>query len=100
FQHDEKVGLYVEVYEPEISSAMPPRVGIIYNVIDRKTNQQVYTSNTLLVNGYVVGKSTMIPVAQWLPMDHLKPGDYRLEVRARDSDGHASAVRTTEFTLN
>jgi len=100
FPHDKKVALYTEVYEPEMSSASPPRVGIIFNVIDRQTNQQVYTSNTVLVNGYAVGKSPMIPVAEWLPVDHLKPGDYRIEVRARDSEGRASVVRTTEFTLN
>jgi VWFA-related protein len=100
FQREEKVSLYVEVYEPDMASSMPPRVGIIYNVIDRKTNQQVYTSNTVLVNNYAVAKSPVIPVGLWLPTGKLQAGDYRLEVRARDSEGHASPARTTDFTLN
>jgi len=99
FSHEEKVALYTEVYEPDMASVSPPRVGIICNFIDRKTNQQVFTNSTP-VNGFAVGRSTMIPVAEWLPLDQLKPGDYRLEIVARDSNGRSSAVRTTEFALN
>ena len=99
FPHDGRVALYTEVYEPQMALESPPRVGIICNYIDRKTNQQVF-SKSVLVNGMAVGKNTMIPVADWLPLDKLKPGDYRLEITARDSNGQSSVVRATDFTLN
>ncbi len=100
FKRSRKVGLYVEVYEPLLLNSNPPRVGIIYNVIDRKTNQEVYTSNTILVNSAAQPGNPVIPVAALLPVDKLQAGDYRLEVRARDSVGNASSLRSTNFELN
>jgi len=99
FRHDEKVGMYVELYEPLMASPSPPRVGVIFNLIDRKTNQQVYTSNTVLVDEFEERGNALIPVGVMLPVENLKPGDYRLEIRARNSAGMASAQQVTEFVL-
>ena len=44
--------VYVEVvaHDPALKGERPPYVGVLYNIIDRKTNQQVFSSNTMLVN--------------------------------------------------
>jgi hypothetical protein len=34
-----------------------------------------------------------------LPIDQLQVGDYRLEVRGRDSNGNASPVRSADFSI-
>ncbi len=100
FKRDEKVGLYVEVYEPLMARPNPPRVGIIYDVIDKKTNKQVYTSNTLLVDSFAAQGNPVIPVGVPMPVDQLQAGDYRLDVRARDSNGNVTPLHTAEFSLN
>lgn len=100
FKRTDKVALYVEVYEPDLVVNGIPRVGITLNVFDRKTNQQVFTSNTISVNEFVQEGNLVIPVGVPVPVDKFPAGDYRLEVRARDSSGHASPIHTTEFDLN
>jgi len=100
FGRDEKVGLYLEVYEPAPIKDNWPKVGVTLNVINRKTNQQVFTTNTILVNEFVVSGSPVIPVGIQVPLDKLQAGDYRLDVQARDSLGNASSVHSTNFALN
>ncbi len=100
FKRDEKVALYVEVYEPLLLSANIPRVGITYNLIDRKTNQQVATSNTIPLDPYIEPGNLVIPVGWFLPVDRWQPGTYRLDVRARDAVGQVSAVHSVEFALD
>jgi hypothetical protein len=100
FKKDEKVGFYAEVYEPGMASSMPPRVGIVYNILDRKTNQSVDASNTILVNDFAQKGSPVVPVGLVVVTDKLQPGQYRIEVHARDDRGNVSPVRTADFDLN
>ena len=41
----------------------------------------------------------LVPVGLKLPIDQLQAGDYRLEIRGRDSMGNASPVRSADFTV-
>jgi VWFA-related protein len=101
FKRDERVGMYVEVYEPLLSKEDPSlRVGILYNVVDRNTNKEVYSSNTILVNDFVQKGNPVIPVGLALPFDKLQAGNYRLEVRARDSMGNVSPQHSADFALD
>jgi hypothetical protein len=100
FKKDEKVGFYAEVYEPAMTSGMPPRVGVVYNILDRKTNQSADASNTILVTDFAQKGNPVIPVALVFPTDKLQPGQYRIEVRARDDRGNVSPVRSADFDLN
>lgn len=100
FSKSERVALYCEVYEPVPIANGSPRVGIIVDVYERKTNQRVFTTNTILINENVVEGSPVIPVAIRLPVDQLQAGDYRLEVKGLDSMGHKSPARSAEFVLN
>ena len=102
FTKEEKVGLYVEVYEPLMAQPIPPRVGVIFNVIDAKTNQQVFTSNTVLVNEFAEKGNPIIPVGLLLPVDklNLPAGQYRLEMVARDDRGNVSSQQTATFAID
>jgi VWFA-related protein len=100
FSRSDKVSLYLEVYEPSPIQPMEQRVGVILNVIDRKTNQQVFSSDTILVNDFIVPGSPVIPIALRMPFEKLQPGSYRLDAQARDSMGHASPVHSADFTLD
>jgi VWFA-related protein len=100
FSRNEKVSVYLEIYEPAPLQNDWEKVGVTLNVLDRKTNQQIYTTDTILVNEFVVKGSPVIPVALLVPLDKLPPGSYRLDAQARDSLGHASPVRSANFKLD
>jgi VWFA-related protein len=99
FQHGDKVAFYVEVFEPQMKSAFAPRVGLLFNIVNCKTNQQVYSSNTILVDAFARSGDPLIPVVHEIPIDSLQAGEYRLEVRARNSAGGASPIRTADFVV-
>jgi len=92
--------LYCEVYEPSPIKNESPQVGIIVDFYDRKTNQRVLTTNTILITQFALEGSPVIPVGIKLPVAQLQPGEYRLQVQARDSDGRASTMHSAEFELN
>jgi hypothetical protein len=99
FQRGDKVAFYVEVFEPLLQSSYAPRVGVLFNIVNSKTNQPVYSSNTILVDTSARAGSPLVPVLHEIPTDSLQAGEYRLEVRARNSAGGASPIRTADFVL-
>jgi len=99
FQRGDKVSFYVEVFEPKMQTAFAPRVGVLFNIVDSKTNQPVFTSNTILVDSMGRAGDPLIPVVQAIPLDKLQAGSYRLEVRARNSDGGVTPVRAADFDV-
>jgi hypothetical protein len=90
---------YVEVFEPKMQTAMAPRVGVLFNIVNSKTNQQVYSSNTILVDTFAKTGDPLIPVVQLVPTDGLQAGEYRLEVRARNSVGGVTPLRSADFVV-
>jgi len=99
FKKGDVVGLYVEVYEPLLARPTPPRVGITYNVFDRKTNQQVHTSNTILLREFIEKDNTVVAVGVLVPVENFQPGEYRMEVHARNATGQVSPKHSTDFVL-
>jgi VWFA-related protein len=91
--------VYVEVYDPALKQPEAPSVGVMFNIIDRKDNKQVYSSNTLLINEYSQPGNPLVPVGFRLPVDQLPAGDYRFEIKGRDRIGNVSTVRTAEFSV-
>jgi hypothetical protein len=89
----------VEVYEPLLAQPSPPRVGITFRILDKKTNQQVHTSNTILLQDFIDKENTVIPVGLLIPVEKIQPGEYRLEVLARNASGGISATHTADFVL-
>jgi len=66
----------VEVYDPLLKTESP-RVGILYNIVNRKTNQPAISSNTVLIDEYVQRGNPLVPLGLKLPIDQLQAGDYR-----------------------
>jgi VWFA-related protein len=98
FRKDAQPVVYVEVYDPLLESSQP-QMGILFDIVNRKTNQKVYSSNTLPLNEYVHQGNPLVPVIFKLPMDKLPAGDYTTEIWARDSAGNVSPVRTGDFSI-
>jgi hypothetical protein len=99
FEQKKKVALYVEIYEPAPIVNGSPRVGFSYKVIDRKTGQPAFASPTMLVNEKNTATGPVIAVGSYLDMGQIKPGEYRLEVQARDSNQNVSSLRSTNLNV-
>jgi hypothetical protein len=88
---------YVEIYDPLLTTATPPTVGVQMVVMDRKSGQK-----KLETGGPAPGTSTgnpVVGVGLKLPVDKLPPGSYQLEVRGTDSAGHFTKVQTADFEV-
>jgi hypothetical protein len=91
--------VYVEVYDPALKQPEAPAIGVMFNIIDRKDNKQVYSSNTLLINEFSQPGNPLVPVGFRLPVEKLPAGDYRFEIKGRDSAGNISTLRTADFSI-
>jgi VWFA-related protein len=102
FDKGTEPAVYVEVYDPAlkgIDAKNAPYVGVVFNVFDGKTNQQVYSSKTLLINDVLQPGNPLVPVGFSLPIGQLLAGQYRVEVTARDSLGNVSSIHAADFSI-
>jgi VWFA-related protein len=98
FAKSEQTFFYVEVYDPLLKTEAP-RLGILFNIVNRKTNQPAMSSNTVLIDEYVHRGNPLVQLSLPLPIDQLQAGDYRFEIRGRDSSGNASPLRSADFSI-
>ena len=98
FQQGAQPVVYVEVYDPLLESSNP-QMGILFNILNAKTNQKVYSSNTLPINQFARQGNPLVPVIFKLLTDKLPAGDYTLEIWARDSAPSISPVQTGNFSI-
>ncbi len=90
---------YAEVYDPILRTGSPLRVGVLYTILDRKSNQTAYSSNTVPLDDFMTPNNPLGPVIIKIPTDKLAAGDYRLQVLARDSAGGVTPQRSADFTI-
>jgi hypothetical protein len=90
--------VYVEVYDP-LQESSSPQMGILFNILNAKNHQPVYSSNTLPISEFAHQGNPLVPVIFKLPIDKLPPADYALEIWARDSAQNVSPVQTGYFSI-
>ena len=95
----DKAGLYLEVYDPLLTSEHPPQVGVVLRIVDPKTGQVKTDTGAMSMAAMIKPGSPVIPVGLRLPIENLTPGTYNLEIKAVDSTGKSTGTRTTEFVL-
>jgi len=78
-----------------------PKVGISYQVVDRKSGEtKVDDSGLLDLAASAKLGNPVIPLGIRIPVDKLPPGSYRVELKAMDSAGSSTPQRTAEFDLD
>jgi VWFA-related protein len=97
FKTTDTAAIYTEVYEPLMKKPNPPDVAYELFIIDTKTNQQKSHLGSRLPKS--ANTNPVIPLGLKLPVTQLGPGSYRLELRALDSAGNSSTMRSTEFVV-
>ena len=100
FKHTDSVALYAEVYEPLLTSATPPAVGLAYRIFERSTNKQVFFTDMIRADEFIQKENSVIPVGLKVKVDDLKPGSYRLVMQAVDSAKNHAPDRAVDFEIS
>lgn len=99
FKASDRVAIYVEVYEPLSADEKAPKVGLKMRIVDEKTGKSQLEAGVPDTGSSVIPGNPVIPMGVPLPVDHLQPGNYVVELLATDSAGHASATRKAVFSV-
>jgi VWFA-related protein len=99
FTTKDQAAVYVEVYEPLLLTANPPKVALEYIVVDRKDGQKKMDLAVTDTDKSIQPGNPVIPLGLKLPVASLAPGPYRLEIRAVDSVGNATVTRSADFQV-
>jgi hypothetical protein len=99
FKKTEPAAIYVEVYEPLLNGPKPPTVGLELIVVDRQSGMKKVDIGVPNTDASIEKGSTVIPVGLKLPVDSLAPGSYQLRLKALDSVGNSSSVRSCDFEV-
>jgi VWFA-related protein len=100
FKKTDPAMLYVEVYEPLLTGANPPKLGIEMKILDVKTGKTQMDVGINDTQGSLKIGNPVVPVGLKIPVEKLAPGSYRLELKALDSAGNGSSVRSAEFVVD
>jgi VWFA-related protein len=95
------VMFYTEVYEPLLLNPDPndkPVIGLQIRVLDRKTKEQKFSTGLMRLDPAGITNNPTVPLAERIPVDTIAPGQYTVEVMARDTAGK-QATRTADFDL-
>jgi len=99
FKHTDNVILYTEIYEPLLTSATPPNVGMGYRIFERSTNKQVFFTEVIRAEDFIQKGNSVIPIGLKVKVDDLKPGSYRLMMQAVDSAKNHAPDRIVDFDV-
>jgi VWFA-related protein len=99
FKQSDNAAIYAEIYEPSLKKPNAPEVAYELIIVNLKTNQQKFHIGDRTPKGAAVPGNPVIALGLRLPVAHLDPGSYRLDLRAVDSAGNSSKTRSTEFEV-
>jgi VWFA-related protein len=99
FKHSDNVILYSEIYEPLLTSATPPIVGMGYRIFDRAGNTQIFFSGVQRADDFIQKGNPVIPIGMKVVLNNLKPGPYRLVMQAVDSAKNNAPDRVVDFDV-
>jgi VWFA-related protein len=99
FKHTDNVVIYTEIYEPLLTSANPPQVGLGYRIFERANNKEVFFTGVIRADEFIQKGSPVIPVGMKVKVDDLKPGSYRLMMQAVDAAKNHAPDRAVDFDI-
>jgi VWFA-related protein len=99
FKTTDNAAIYLELYEPALLSANPPKIGVEMRVTDRKSGQEKLHIGVPDTASSIQPGNAVMPLGLKLPVSQLGPGSYKLELRALDSQGGTTAFRSADFEV-
>ncbi|HKW61753.1 MAG TPA: VWA domain-containing protein [Candidatus Acidoferrum sp.] len=100
FKHTDNVVVYSEIYEPLLTSENPPVVAAGYTVLDRATNNKIFSTGAVRADDFIQKGNPVVPIGLKVKVDDLKPGSYRLVMQAVDSAKNNAPNRAVDFDIS
>ncbi|MGD0955835.1 MAG: VWA domain-containing protein [Candidatus Acidiferrales bacterium] len=98
FKQSDSVALYAQVYDPDLANSNPANLQVVYQVVDMKTGQTVFSTGGLDVARFVEKGNSVVPLGLKVPVDKLPRGTYRLDMQAVGVDGERTPIRSVQFS--
>ena len=99
FRRDEKLGIYVQLYnfQPDEKTQKPNGV-IEYEVVKNGSNEKVfdYSEDVVKVEG---ASAQQVTVEKILPLKDLAPGQYILRLKVTDKNSNQVLTPSATFTV-
>ncbi len=99
FKRDQNVVMYSEIYEPLLTSAEPPKIGMGYRIFERASNKEVLFTGVVSTEAFIQKGNPVVPVGLKVNVKDLNPGPYRLVLQAVDGAGNKAPNRTVDFDV-
>jgi hypothetical protein len=99
FKRDDNVVVYSEIYEPLLTSATPPKIGLGYRIFDRTSKKEVMFTGVVEADGFIQKGNPVVPVGLKVNVKDLTPGAYCLVMQAVDAAGNKAPNRTVDFDV-
>lgn len=99
FKKTDRVILYTEIYEPLLTSATPPQVGMGYRILERASSKEVFFTGVVKADDFIQKGNPVIPMGLMVKVGDLRSGSYKLMVQAVDGAGNKAPNRTVDFDV-
>jgi len=98
FRRDEKVGIYLQVYNFELDQLThKPDGEVEYEVTKNGTNEKVLDFSEDLTK--LTGGAAQMIIQRLLPLQNFEPGDYTLKMKVIDKKRNETLSPTATFTV-
>ena len=98
FRRDEKVNIYMQLYNFETNPLThKPDGEIQYEVVKNDTNDKVLEFSEDLTS--LIGGATHMLLEKRLPLANFAPGDYTLKIKVTDKNRNETLAPTATFTV-
>ncbi len=98
FKREEKMGIYMKLYNFGSDEAHKPVGQIEYEVLRNGTNEKIYTLTedvSLIPNA----SSSQVTIEKLLPLKSLTPGQYTIRLKITDKNRNQVLTPTAQFTV-
>jgi GWxTD domain-containing protein len=98
FHRDEKMGIYLQIYNFEADEKTRKPDGVIqYEITKAGSNEKIFEFSEEA--GKAIGGASQVVVEQLLPLKDLEPGNYTLKINATDKKTNETVTQTATFTV-
>jgi hypothetical protein len=91
--------VYSEIYEPLLTSADPPKIGLGYRIFERASKKEVMFTGVVPADAFIQKGNPVIPVGLKVNVKDLTPGAYCLVLQAVDGAGNKAPNRLVDFDV-
>jgi hypothetical protein len=98
FRRDEKMGIYIQVYnfEPDEKTRRPEGT-IEYEIFKKGSSEKVFEFTEEV--SALPGGASQVVVEKLLPLQSLEPGEYELKVKVQDKRRNQTLTPSATFTV-